>query len=203
MRFHAVAVPSEGHGDVPELRRDPVRDLERSLRFYRDAFGLHEVARGDNWKQGAGVYVLLRDARSGQKLERLPVRGRLQPGRGARSRGVPRRRSAGFPAEAPHPRHRARADRSVSRGTRGGSRNVELVPRRACQGPRRQLDRSVRALRSDRSHAAERLWSRGSVPRAETFFPSGFMVRASRGNSVWESARLKISKSPVRARPAA
>jgi len=46
-----------------------VRDLERSLRFYQDLFGLHEVARGDNSKQGAGVYVLLRDARSGQKLE--------------------------------------------------------------------------------------------------------------------------------------
>ncbi len=44
-----------------------VRDLERSLRFYQDVFGLHEVARGDNPKQGGGVYVLLRDARSGQK----------------------------------------------------------------------------------------------------------------------------------------
>jgi len=30
-----------------------VRDLERSLRFYQDLFGLHEVARGDNSKQGA------------------------------------------------------------------------------------------------------------------------------------------------------
>ncbi len=186
-----------------------VRDLGRASRFYQDVFGLHEVARGDNSKQGAAVLrpaprcAIGAEARVELVPERLPVRGRLQPGRGARSRGAPRRRSAGFPAEACHARHRARADRSVSRGTRGGSRNVELVPRRVHQGSRRQLDRTVRALRSDRSDAAERLLSRGSDPRAETFFPSGFMVRASRGNSVWESARLKISKSPVRARPAA
>ena len=46
-----------------------VRDLERSLRFYQDLFGLREVARGDNSKQGGGTYVLLRDSRSVQKLE--------------------------------------------------------------------------------------------------------------------------------------
>jgi len=46
-----------------------VRDLERSLKFYTELFGLREVARGDHRKYGAGIYVLLRDMRSGQKLE--------------------------------------------------------------------------------------------------------------------------------------
>ena len=49
---------------------------------------------------------------------------------------------------------------------------------------------------------------RSAVPsmdsrRTKNYFPRALMGRASRGNSVWESARLKISKSPVRARPAA
>lgn len=46
-----------------------VTDLDRSVKFYRDNFGLEEVARGDNSKYGMGVYVLLRDRRSAQKLE--------------------------------------------------------------------------------------------------------------------------------------
>ena len=46
-----------------------VRDLERSLRFYTELFGLREVARGDHRRYGAGIYVLLRDSKSGQKLE--------------------------------------------------------------------------------------------------------------------------------------
>jgi lactoylglutathione lyase len=46
-----------------------VTDLERSLRFYQELFGLEEVARGDNSKFGMGVFVLLRDKKSGQKLE--------------------------------------------------------------------------------------------------------------------------------------
>jgi len=46
-----------------------VRDLERSLKFYTEVFGLKEVARGDHQKYGAGLYVLLRDIKSGQKLE--------------------------------------------------------------------------------------------------------------------------------------
>ena len=37
----------------------------------------------------------------------------------------------------------------------------------------------------------------------ENYFIGPRIVGTSRGNSVWESARLKISKSPVRARPAA
>jgi catechol 2,3-dioxygenase-like lactoylglutathione lyase family enzyme len=39
------------------------------LKFYTELFGLKEVARGDHRKHGAGIYVLLRDAKSGQKLE--------------------------------------------------------------------------------------------------------------------------------------
>jgi lactoylglutathione lyase len=46
-----------------------VQNLERSLKFYTELFGLKEVARGDNRRFGAGLYVLLRDSRSGQKLE--------------------------------------------------------------------------------------------------------------------------------------
>jgi lactoylglutathione lyase len=46
-----------------------VTDLERSLKFYTELFGLKEVARGDRTKYGAGVYVLLRDPKSRQKLE--------------------------------------------------------------------------------------------------------------------------------------
>jgi lactoylglutathione lyase len=46
-----------------------VKDLERSLKFYKEVLGLEEVARGDNSKSGAGVYVLLRDRKSGMKLE--------------------------------------------------------------------------------------------------------------------------------------
>ena len=46
-----------------------VRDLNRSLNFYTKLFGLKEVARGDNTRFGGGEYVLLRDAKSGIKLE--------------------------------------------------------------------------------------------------------------------------------------
>ncbi len=46
-----------------------VTDLERSLRFYAGLFGLTEVERGDNSSRGRGIYVLLRDPWSGQKLE--------------------------------------------------------------------------------------------------------------------------------------
>jgi len=46
-----------------------VTDLQRSLKFYEDLFGLEEVERGDNSKFGAGIFVLLRDRKSGMKLE--------------------------------------------------------------------------------------------------------------------------------------
>ena len=46
-----------------------VRDIERSLKFYTGLFGLREVSRGDNRPGGGGVYVLLLDEHSGQKLE--------------------------------------------------------------------------------------------------------------------------------------
>ncbi|MDG7006911.1 MAG: VOC family protein [Nitrososphaerota archaeon] len=46
-----------------------VTDLARSLKFYKGALGLEEVARGDNSKSGAGVFVLLRDRKSRMKLE--------------------------------------------------------------------------------------------------------------------------------------
>jgi catechol 2,3-dioxygenase-like lactoylglutathione lyase family enzyme len=38
-----------------------VTDLERSLKFYTELFGLKEVAIGDRSKHGAGAYVLLRE----------------------------------------------------------------------------------------------------------------------------------------------
>ncbi len=46
-----------------------VTNLEKSLKFYEGLFGLEEVTRGDNSKFGMGVFVLLRDRKSGQKLE--------------------------------------------------------------------------------------------------------------------------------------
>ena len=46
-----------------------VTNLDRSLKFYEENFGLEEVSRGDNSKFGMGVFVLLRDKKSGQKLE--------------------------------------------------------------------------------------------------------------------------------------
>ena len=46
-----------------------VTDLEMSLKFYTDLFGLKEVDRGNRTKHGAGIYVLLRDPKSHQKLE--------------------------------------------------------------------------------------------------------------------------------------
>ena len=46
-----------------------VTNLERSLKFYKGALGLEEVARGDNSKSGGGTFVLLRDRKSGMKLE--------------------------------------------------------------------------------------------------------------------------------------
>jgi lactoylglutathione lyase len=46
-----------------------VTDIEKSLEFYTKLLGLEEVARGDNSAIGGGIYVLLRDKNSGQKLE--------------------------------------------------------------------------------------------------------------------------------------
>ncbi len=46
-----------------------VTDLDRSLRFYTELFGLTEVFRGDLSAQGRGSFVLLQDPWSGQKLE--------------------------------------------------------------------------------------------------------------------------------------
>jgi len=46
-----------------------VTNLARSFDFYTKLFGLKEVARGDNSDIGGGVYVLLKDQDSGQKLE--------------------------------------------------------------------------------------------------------------------------------------
>lgn len=46
-----------------------VRDLRRSLRFYKDALGLREKIRGDHRRLGKGVWVGLEDPRSKAKLE--------------------------------------------------------------------------------------------------------------------------------------
>ncbi|MGC2289257.1 MAG: VOC family protein [Thermoplasmata archaeon] len=46
-----------------------VTDLDRSLKFYTELFGLTEVARGDISSLGRGAFVLLQDPWSGQKLE--------------------------------------------------------------------------------------------------------------------------------------
>lgn len=46
-----------------------VTDLARSLKFYQSLLGLQLIKRGDNTKNGGGVYVLLADKESGQRLE--------------------------------------------------------------------------------------------------------------------------------------
>ena len=46
-----------------------VNDIEKSFRFYTELFGLEEVTRGDKTAIGGGIYVLLRDRKSGQNLE--------------------------------------------------------------------------------------------------------------------------------------
>lgn len=46
-----------------------VMDLDRSLRFYTKALGLREKARGDLTQYGRGIWVLLQDPVSRQRLE--------------------------------------------------------------------------------------------------------------------------------------
>ncbi len=46
-----------------------VTDLDRSLRFYTELFGLKEIIRADVSYAGGGTAVLLRDPQSGQRLE--------------------------------------------------------------------------------------------------------------------------------------
>ncbi|MFZ1023896.1 MAG: VOC family protein [Thermoplasmata archaeon] len=46
-----------------------VTNLARSLRFYTKGLRLREVARGDLRKWGAGVWVLLEDPKTHQRLE--------------------------------------------------------------------------------------------------------------------------------------
>ncbi len=46
-----------------------MRDLETSLKFYIDLFGLKLIKQGDNTPNGGGRYALLKDPKSGQKLE--------------------------------------------------------------------------------------------------------------------------------------
>ncbi len=46
-----------------------VTDLKRSVKFYTELFGLKEVGGGDVSEFGGGVAVLLKDPRSGQRLE--------------------------------------------------------------------------------------------------------------------------------------
>jgi len=46
-----------------------VTRLDRSLRFYTKGLGLREVRRGDAREVGLGIWVLLEDPRSKQRLE--------------------------------------------------------------------------------------------------------------------------------------
>ena len=46
-----------------------VTDLDRSIRFYQEIFGLKLVRRGDFSDKGGGKFALLRDLTSGQRLE--------------------------------------------------------------------------------------------------------------------------------------
>jgi lactoylglutathione lyase len=46
-----------------------VTDLEKSVKFYHEIFGLKVLREGDFLKAGGGKYVLLADTKSGQRLE--------------------------------------------------------------------------------------------------------------------------------------
>ena len=46
-----------------------VTNLDRSLKFYTELLGLKEVSRGDFTKHGAGIWVKLKDEKSGHYLE--------------------------------------------------------------------------------------------------------------------------------------
>jgi lactoylglutathione lyase len=46
-----------------------VTNLERSLKFYTELLGLKEVGKGDFTKYEAGIWVKLKDEKSGQHLE--------------------------------------------------------------------------------------------------------------------------------------
>jgi lactoylglutathione lyase len=46
-----------------------VTNLERSVKFYTEVLGLKEIFRGDFREYGAGIFVKLRDEKSGQHLE--------------------------------------------------------------------------------------------------------------------------------------
>lgn len=46
-----------------------VTDLERSVKFYTQLLGLKEERRGDSRKLGLGIWVLLRDEQSGERIE--------------------------------------------------------------------------------------------------------------------------------------
>lgn len=46
-----------------------VRDLDKSLKFYTEVLGLREIKRGDMTKYDRGLWVLLEDQVTGQKLE--------------------------------------------------------------------------------------------------------------------------------------
>jgi lactoylglutathione lyase len=46
-----------------------VTDLKKSLMFYQVLLGLKVIKRGDNTKNGGGIYILLADKESGQRLE--------------------------------------------------------------------------------------------------------------------------------------
>jgi catechol 2,3-dioxygenase-like lactoylglutathione lyase family enzyme len=65
-----------------------VTNLEASLKFYTVLFGLQQVRQGDSTRNGGGRYVLLKDPRSGQKLElnwyppNSPYSVEYQPGEG-------------------------------------------------------------------------------------------------------------------------
>ena len=46
-----------------------VTNLKRSLKFYTELLGLKEVGKGDFTKYEAGIWVKLKDEKSGQHLE--------------------------------------------------------------------------------------------------------------------------------------
>jgi len=62
----ADALPARMHLEYTGIR---VMDLDRSVRFYTERLGLKELRRKDARADGLGIWVVLEDAESKQRIE--------------------------------------------------------------------------------------------------------------------------------------
>jgi catechol 2,3-dioxygenase-like lactoylglutathione lyase family enzyme len=101
-----------------------ITDLKRSHRFYTKVLGLREVRRGDLRKFGLGIWVLLQDPRSKQRLElnwyppRTDYGSRYVPGEGLDHIGF-------FLGKVP----RKALENEYRRLLKGGARPTAMTPK--------------------------------------------------------------------------